>query len=65
MPTRFLSDAEIERLESFPEAIDARDLARYCHLARTTPPPQSTNGREFESPRASEPSMPVGARSGR
>jgi len=29
MPTRFLSDAEIERLESFPDAIGARDLARY------------------------------------
>ena len=32
MPTRFLSDAEIERLESFPEAIDERDLARYFRL---------------------------------
>jgi len=32
MPTRFLSDAEIERLESFPEAVDERSLARYCAL---------------------------------
>jgi Domain of unknown function (DUF4158) len=32
MPTRFFSDAEIERLESFPEAIDERDLARYFRL---------------------------------
>ena len=32
MPTRFLSDAEIERLEGFPEAIDERDLARYFRL---------------------------------
>ena len=32
MPTRFLSDAEVERLEGFPEAIDERDLARYFHL---------------------------------
>lgn len=32
MATRFLSDAEIERLESFPEAIDERDLARYFGL---------------------------------
>jgi Domain of unknown function (DUF4158) len=32
MPTRFLSDAEIERLESFPEAIDERDLARFFAL---------------------------------
>jgi len=38
---------------------------RAVRSARTPPPPQSTNGREFESPRASEPSMPVGARSGR
>jgi hypothetical protein len=32
MPTRFLSDAEIERLESFPETIDRRDLARHFQL---------------------------------
>jgi hypothetical protein len=32
MPTRFLSDAEIARLESFPESIDDRDLARYFQL---------------------------------
>src|SRR5215210_28166 len=32
MPTRFLSDAEIARLESFPESIDGRDLARYFQL---------------------------------
>src|SRR5437867_10078424 len=32
MPTRFLSDAEIARLESFPESIDGRDLAQYFQL---------------------------------
>src|SRR4051794_24060540 len=32
MPTRFLSDAEIEWLERFPEEIDERDLARYFAL---------------------------------
>jgi hypothetical protein len=32
MPTRFLSDAEIERLERFPETIDRRDLARHFEL---------------------------------
>jgi hypothetical protein len=32
VPTRFFSDAEIERLESFPETIEAADLARYFHL---------------------------------
>ena len=32
MPTRFLSDAEIQRLESFPEAIDERDLVRHFAL---------------------------------
>src|SRR4051812_29423071 len=32
MPTRFLSDAEVARLESFPEAIEAQDLARYFTL---------------------------------
>lgn len=32
MPTRFLSDAEIERLEGWPEAIDQEDLARYFAL---------------------------------
>jgi TnpA family transposase len=32
MPTRFLSDAEIERLERFPDTIDRRDLARYFRL---------------------------------
>ena len=32
MPTRFLSDAEIERLERFPETIDRRDLARRFQL---------------------------------
>jgi hypothetical protein len=32
MPTRFLSDAEIERLEGFPETIDRRDLARHFQL---------------------------------
>src|SRR4051794_26534037 len=32
MPTRFLSDAEIERLERFPEAVDERSLARYFAL---------------------------------
>jgi hypothetical protein len=30
MPTRFLSDTEIERLEAFPETIEGRDLA--CHF---------------------------------
>jgi hypothetical protein len=29
MPTRFLSDAEIRRLEGWPDAIDQQDLARY------------------------------------
>ncbi len=29
MPTRFLSDAEIERLEGWPEAIERRDVVRY------------------------------------
>lgn len=32
MPSRFLSDAEIERLDGFPEAIDAVDLARHFRL---------------------------------
>ncbi len=32
MATRFLSEAEIARLESFPETIDERDLARYFAL---------------------------------
>lgn len=32
MPTRFLSDAEIERLEGWPEAIDPPELARYFDL---------------------------------
>jgi Domain of unknown function (DUF4158) len=32
MPTRFLSDAEIERLEAFPESIDRGDLARFFRL---------------------------------
>ena len=32
MPTRFLSDAEIERLEGWPDAIDQPDLARYFDL---------------------------------
>jgi Domain of unknown function (DUF4158) len=32
MPTRFLSDAEIERLESWPEAIDHPDFARAFDL---------------------------------
>jgi hypothetical protein len=32
MPTRFLSDAEIERLGGWPEAIDPPDLARYFDL---------------------------------
>jgi hypothetical protein len=32
MPTRFLSAAEIERLERFPEAVDERSLARYFAL---------------------------------
>jgi hypothetical protein len=32
MPTRFLSAAEIARLESFPETIDDRDLARFFRL---------------------------------
>ncbi len=31
-PGRFLSDAEIERLEGWPEAIDREDLARYFDL---------------------------------
>jgi hypothetical protein len=29
MPTRFLSDAEIERLEGWPEVIERRDVVRY------------------------------------
>lgn len=29
MPTRFLSDAEIERLEGWPEAIERRDVVRF------------------------------------
>jgi hypothetical protein len=33
MPTRFLSDAEVERLEGWPEAIDRRDVVRYFVLA--------------------------------
>jgi TnpA family transposase len=33
VPTRFLSDAEIQRLESFPECIERRDLARFFSLA--------------------------------
>jgi hypothetical protein len=33
MPTRFLSDAEIKRLEGFPEGIDRRDLTRHFSLA--------------------------------
>jgi TnpA family transposase len=32
MPTRFLSDAEITRLEGWPEMIDADSLGRYFHL---------------------------------
>jgi len=32
MPTRFLSDAEIKRLEGWPEAIDPPGLARYFDL---------------------------------
>src|SRR5450755_2106675 len=32
MPTRFLSGAEIERLEGWPEAIDPPGLARYFDL---------------------------------
>jgi hypothetical protein len=32
MATRFLSEAEIARLEGFPETIQERDLARYFHL---------------------------------
>jgi hypothetical protein len=32
VPTRFLSAAEIERLERFPEEIDERSLARYFAL---------------------------------
>jgi len=32
MPTRFLSDAEIERLEGWPEAIGERELARFFAL---------------------------------
>jgi hypothetical protein len=32
MATRFLSEAEIARLEGFPETIDERDLARHFHL---------------------------------
>ena len=31
-PGRFLSDAEINRLESFPGSIERRDLARYFEL---------------------------------
>jgi TnpA family transposase len=31
-PGRFLSDAEVERLEGWPEAIDRRDLVRYFAL---------------------------------
>ncbi len=31
-PGRFLSDAEIERLEGWPESIERRDLVRYCEL---------------------------------
>jgi hypothetical protein len=33
MPTRFLSDAEIARLKSFPESIERRDLVRFFSLA--------------------------------
>ena len=32
MATRFLSEAEIARLEGFPETIEELDLARYFHL---------------------------------
>ena len=32
MPTRFLSDAEIERLGGWPEAIGERELARFFAL---------------------------------
>jgi hypothetical protein len=32
MPTRFLSDAEIKRLEGWPETIDEPPLARYFRL---------------------------------
>jgi hypothetical protein len=32
VPTRFVSDTEIERLGKFPEAIDDRDLARFFRL---------------------------------
>jgi Domain of unknown function (DUF4158) len=32
VPTRFLSDAEIERLERFPETIDRHELARHFQL---------------------------------
>lgn len=32
MPSSFLSDAEIERLNGFPDAIDAADLARHFQL---------------------------------
>ncbi|MGC9221811.1 MAG: Tn3 family transposase [Solirubrobacteraceae bacterium] len=32
MATRFLSDTEVERLESFPDQIDERELARYFTL---------------------------------
>jgi hypothetical protein len=32
MPTRFLSDAEIAWLDSFPESIDRRDLTRFFAL---------------------------------
>ncbi|MGC9221985.1 MAG: DUF4158 domain-containing protein [Solirubrobacteraceae bacterium] len=34
MATRFLSDAEIERLEGWPERIERRDLLRYFDLDR-------------------------------
>ena len=33
MPTRFLSDAEIERLKGWPEGIELRDLVRFFHMA--------------------------------
>ncbi len=32
MPTRFLSDAEIERLEGWPGAVDPDSLGRYFRL---------------------------------
>ncbi len=32
MPTRFLSDAEIARLEGFPEVVERRDVVRYFVL---------------------------------